>query len=400
MILPPMILPSLFVRPMAIATPNKSPAGGTKKPERQWAPRFWIGCDFFGLMGLMARNRFAIHPALAYIAAIDLTFSIFNTGLRWGQNLVFGRRVAGTEIREHPIFVIGHWRSGTTLLHELLVLDQRFTYPTSYACFAPNHFLFTEPYAERWLNFLLPSHRPMDDMAMGWNSPQEDEFALCNLGIRSPYMTVAFPNHPPQCQEYFDLTGISPEARRRWQQGFVWFLKQITFRSPKRIVLKSPPHTCRIKALLEIFPDARFVHIVRNPYEVFFSSLKTWQRLYEGQGFQKPHFKGLEDHVFDTYLRMHRSLDESRPLLADNRFYELRFEDLVADPQAQLKTLYTRLELGNFDEVASAVQQYQAERSEYQAKSYQISPEDRRRISDRWGQYIVKYGYASETDRV
>ena len=36
-------------------------------------------------------------------------------------------------------------------------------------------------------------------------------------------------------------------------------------RSPKRIVLKSPAHTARVRVLLELFPKARFVHIIRDP---------------------------------------------------------------------------------------------------------------------------------------
>ena len=102
-------------------------------------------------------------------------------------------------------------------------------------------------------------------MASGWDRPQEDEFALCNMGVPSPYLTISFPNRPPQCDEYLDLAGLSPRRRERWKRGLMWFLKCVTLRQPKRIVLKSPQHTCRVKTLLEMFPRARFVHIVRNP---------------------------------------------------------------------------------------------------------------------------------------
>ncbi len=193
---------------------------------------------------------------------MNLLVAGLNTGLGACQHVVYGRRVARTQIKEDPIFVIGHWRSGTTLLHELLALDDRFTFPSSMACFSPHHFLFVEPYAQRWLAWLLPSHRSMDNVPLAWDSPQEDEFALCNLGIGSPYGTIAFPNRPPQSEEYFDLETLSAEARERWQQRLLWFLKQVTLRHPKRLVLKSPPHTFRIRVLLEMFPDARFVHIV------------------------------------------------------------------------------------------------------------------------------------------
>jgi hypothetical protein len=240
----------------------------------------------------------------------------------------------------------------------------------------------------------------MDDMAITWESPQEDEFALCNLGVPSPYRTVAFPNHPPQCQEYLDLENIGLDERLKWQHALMRFLKQITYRTPKRIVLKSPPHTCRIPALLEMFPDARFVHIVRNPYEVFFSTVKTWKRLYEGQGFQKPRFEGLEEYVFETYLRMQRRLDATRGLVAPNRFHELRYEDLVSDPVGQLRTAYERLELDDFERVAPAIEAYQASRASYKTKPYAMASEDRRRIAERWGEYIARYGYSLDSAQV
>lgn len=376
-------------------TPAASPSAAPPKPKKKksWAPRFWLGCDLFAWIRLLARNRFAVHPRYLYIAVIDTIFGVFNTLLRWCTDLIFGRAVARTELKEPPIFVIGHWRCGTTLLHELLVLDERFTFPTSFACFAPNHFLITERISDPWLKFLLPSHRPMDDMTMAWSSPQEDEFGLCNLGAPSPYLTLAFPNHPPQYQEYLDPAGMPPADLARWKHLFLKFLKQITYRTPKRIVLKSPPHTARIDVLLELFPDARFVHIVRNPYTVYASTVNLWKRLYEGQGLQKPTFAGVEEFVFDTFVRMNQKLDATRGLVAPSRFYELRYEDLVADPVGQLRTLYKHLDLGDFEPVAPKIEAYQAARSDYKTKRYEQSAEERDQITARWGDYIRRYGY-------
>jgi hypothetical protein len=367
-----------------------------KKKEREWAPRFWLGCDFFAWMRLLSRNRFAIHPSLAYIAVIDTIFSVGNTSIRLLQNLFFGRRIAATKIEHAPIFVIGHWRSGTTLLHELLVLDERFTYPTSYACFAPNHFFTTERFADPWFGFLLPSHRPMDDMTIGWNSPQEDEFALCNLGLPSPYLTLAFPNHPPQGQEYLDFEGVPPADIARWKAGLLQFLQQITYMNPKRIVLKSPPHTGRIPVLKEMFPDALFVHIVRNPYKVFSSTVNLWKRMYEGQGLQKPNYQGLEEHVLATYLRMNQQLERTRGLVDPSRFYEIRYEDLVRDPVGQLRRLYEHFGLGDFEKVAPKIEEYQAARADYKTKRYEMSAEERELITRHWGEFIEKYGYSTE----
>src|SRR5205807_8390888 len=158
---------------------------------------------------------------------------------------LYGRRVARTPIHEAPLFIIGHWRTGTTLLHEMLILDERHTYPNTYECFEPNHFLLTERLITHWMPFLMPAHRPMDNMAAGWDRPQEDEFALCMMGQPSPYLTIAFPNRPPQDQEAFTLERLPPRQRRAWKDAFLLYLRQLTFKDPRRLVLKSPTHSCR-----------------------------------------------------------------------------------------------------------------------------------------------------------
>src|SRR5215831_18339578 len=89
------------------------------------------------------------------------------------------------------VLVLGYWRSGTTLLHELLCLDTRYTYPTTHACMNPHHFLLTE--ASVLARGGPSTTRPMDEMEVRSSSPQEDEFALFCLGARSPYEALVMP---------------------------------------------------------------------------------------------------------------------------------------------------------------------------------------------------------------
>ena len=117
-------------------------------------------------MRLLVRNHFAVGWQYLYIAVIITIVSFFHTLLRFLQGILYGRRIARTEIRAKPIFIIGHWRTGTTFLHELLILDERHTYPNTYQCLVPNHFLLTERLFTRWLWFLMPSRRPMNEPPM------------------------------------------------------------------------------------------------------------------------------------------------------------------------------------------------------------------------------------------
>jgi hypothetical protein len=357
-------------------------------------PRIWQGCDLFAWLRLLARNHFAVHPRHWYIAAIVTGVSLTHTLLRYLQDSWFGTGLDRTPLRHDPLFIVGHWRTGTTLLHELLILDERHTYPNTYQCLEPNHFLLTESLFTRFFAFLMPAHRPMDNMAAGWDKPQEDEFALCMMGQPSPYLTIAFPNHPPQDQEALDLERLPPRAREKWKRAFVRFLRHLASKDPRRLVLKSPPHTCRIPTLLELFPDARFVHIVRDPYTVFPSTVNLWKTLYTTHGLQTPSFRGLEEHVFSTFTHLYDRLEAGRRLVPPGRFHELRYEDLIADPAGAMRRLYEELELGGFDSVLPRLRQYLSEHSGYRTNRYpQLSPELRAEIRRRWGAVIERYGY-------
>lgn len=373
------------------------PVPTSSAPAKEWMPRLWQGCDFFAWGRLLLRNRFRVELPYLHIAVIVTFVSACHSVLRWLQELLYAERIRATPVRAAPIFIIGHWRTGTTLLHELLILDPRHGFPNNYQCLEPNHFLLTEGLITRYLSFLMPSQRPMDNMAFGWGTPQEDEFALCMMGQPSPYLKIAFPNNPSPYPESLDLERMSPQARARWKRALLTFVRGLTFKTGKRLVLKSPAHACRIKTLLEVFPDARFLHIVRNPYVVFPSTVNLWKTLYETHGLQKPRLDGLYDYVFDTFTHLYAKLEEGKRLIPPGHFHELRYEDLVADPMAEMRTVYERLGLGEFEKVLPELRKYLGKTAGYRTNRYERSPELRAQITHRWGEVIRKYGYIEQT---
>jgi hypothetical protein len=331
------------------------------------------------------------------MAVIVSLCSLLNSLLWLIQEVLYGRKIVATEIRQEPLFIIGHWRSGTTLLHELLVQDPRHTFPTTYACFAPNHFVLTGRALPPILNAIMPMQRPVDNMPVGWDRPQEDEFALCNMGLPSPYLSMAFPNEPPHDPEYLTFDGVPRPKLDHWKRRFLWFLKCVTLQRPGRIVLKSPPHTGRVKALLELFPKARFVHIVRDPIVLFASTMNLWKRLYRDQGLQTPHYRDLEDRVFDTLCRMYEAFERDRDLIPPSQFCEVRYEQLVADPVGEMRRVYDELNLGEFDKALPSIEKYVASQADYQRNRYEIAPETRERIAQRWATFLDRYGYSSSS---
>ena len=122
---------------------------------------------------LASRHHFDVHPTRWPMFCAVTSCALINSTLARLQHLFYSQKIAQTPIRPSPLFIIGHWRSGTTYLHELLSLDERYASPSTYQCFVPHHFLLSQ----WWLSRLiwLPSRRPMDNVKLGWKQPQEDE---------------------------------------------------------------------------------------------------------------------------------------------------------------------------------------------------------------------------------
>ncbi|MDY3562709.1 sulfotransferase [Gemmata sp. JC673] len=364
-----------------------------KVRKREWAPRLWEGCDLFTWLRLLKDNGYAVQPPYWYIAAIVSANSVTNTVLRWCLNAAHGARVRETKL-EAPIFVIGHWRTGTTLLHELLIRDTRFGFPDMQDCFNPQHALLTNQLFKRYASWLLPDKRPMDNMPFGWERPQEDEFALALLGLPSTYTDFAFPDREPKDRGALDLSGLTPKQLTHWKRVFVRFLQEVTVRiGGKRLVLKSPPHTARIPVLLDVFPDAKFVHIVRDPRAVFPSTVNLWKTLARGHGLQRPRFPGLEEKVLREFRVIYDRLEEARPLFKPGQFAELRYEELVREPVTALEQVYTTLEIDGYETVRPKIEEYQRQNANYERNKFLLTDAQQALIADRWGDVIRRYGY-------
>ena len=377
-----------------------SPPSTSARPERKlhsypwWSPRFWHGMPLRVWLQLVSEHRARASLSRWGLMVTITAAAAANSVAEALCKARFRRQLRSPPVTPPPLFIIGHWRSGTTLLHELLMLDDRFCCPNTYQCFAPCHFLLTEGVGTAALKWIIPSKRPMDDVVTGWDRPQEDEFALMNMGAPSPYRRMAFPVTSPDRPESLDLTNLSPADLDLWKKTLRRFLAMLAVADPRRPVLKSPPHTARVAVLAEMFPEARFLHVVRDPCVVFASTMRLWRSLHDVQGLQVDRGETLERYVFAAFEEMYAAFERDRAVLPAGRLHEIRYEDLVADPVGQLAEAYEQLDLGDFGRVRTVFETQARSMKRYRTNTYNHDPRIVAEVANRWRPFFDRYGYA------
>jgi len=346
---------------------------------------------------LIRENDWKIAPSRLGLLGTITAAAGFNSLAETLCRARFSRQLANPPATDPPVFIIGHWRSGTTLLHEILMLDDRFCCPSTFQCFAPGHFLLTEAFLTTTLAWIMPAKRPMDNVAAGWHRPQEDEFALVNMGVPSPYRRMAFPETTPAEPTALDLETLPATDRDAWRAALRGFLEMLAVRDPRRPVLKSPPHTARMAVLADMFPGAKFLHVVRDPFVVFPSTKRLWDSLHYVQAMQIDSGREAEEYVFRCFDTMYAAFERDRPKLAAGQLHEIRYEDLIADPVAGMADAYAKLDLGDFERVRPAFEAQAASMRKYQTNTYQHDPRIVAAISQRWQPFIERYGYNAPT---
>jgi len=352
------------------------------------------GIGFSDWRRVLRDNDFAVDSRYLVRAASVTMASLSNSFNRCFEELVYGPKVAKAEIRP-PVFILGHWRTGTTHLHYLLAADSRFACPNTYQVSYPHTFLSTEAVGAALGGLLLPAKRPMDEVRMSFRTPNEDEFALCQMTLCSPYLGFTFPRRKSHYDQFLTFRGVSDDVVTRWKDAFVHFLKKLTWKYDRPLVLKSPTHTCRIKLLLELFPNARFVHIHRNPYTVFQSTRHWLPRSGPWFHLQRPNDEDMEERILRIYREMYDVHFEERRLIPLGQICEIGFEELEANPVSQLRRLYESLGLPGFEDAEADVGRYVGTLTAYRKNTFSELPlRFRDRIASEWKQCFEAWDYS------
>ncbi|MFN0195485.1 MAG: sulfotransferase family protein [Planctomycetaceae bacterium] len=347
---------------------------------------------------LLRENRFAVDPAYWHRAAMITLASLINSYNRRKEERKYGAMIERTEIVHSPLFILGHWRSGTTHLHYILAKDTRqFTFANTYQVVNPYTFLSTEEVNTRRFASWVPERRPMDNMELGFHTPQEDEFAPLLMTLKSLYLGISFPRREEFYSRYLTFRDVPAEEVEQWKQAFLWFCKKLTMRENRSLLLKSPPHTARVRLLLEMFPEARFVHIYRDPFAVFQSQRHYFDTTMWYTYLQKPDLSTIEANILRRYRVLYEAYFADRELIPADRLHEFRFEDLERNPVAETRNLYEKLDLPGFTEFEPDLKAYVESLADYEKNRFApLDEPTKQKIRDAWGENFKRWGYSMD----
>lgn len=230
-----------------------------------------------------------------------------------------------------PLFVVGFWRSGTSLAHALLVERGGFGAPRTWQCFRPAAFqLHGAPRADR-------APRPMDGMAVDTHSPQEDEIALWLLGVPSLYRGWM---DPRRLEALATLTGGDGSDAMPTLQAF---LTSVGVAEGRPLAVKSPNHLFRLPAIRRCWPDAPVLLLLRDAATLRSSNVRMWGAMCERYGLWAAP-PGMLDRFVDLALHAGAAVLER---LADDpgRLAAVPFDALRRDAPAALGAALGRLGL-------------------------------------------------------
>jgi omega-hydroxy-beta-dihydromenaquinone-9 sulfotransferase len=363
-----------------------------RKPE-QFFTHPMVGASLYGWFKLLSENNFRIDiksiPQVIYITVSVLFF----TPYRWIDRAVNWRKRQTAKVVA-PVFIIGHPRSGTTYLHYLMAQDSQFAFCKLYQGLTPELFM-TFGTGIRWMvGKAAPKKRPMDNLKLDVDLPVEEEFSLACLNGASFAGGFFFPQHLPEYLHRYVTFKRGTQYKKRWQDAHHALLIRLqAFSGNKQLLLKSPANAARIEAIIERYPDAKFIYIHRNPIEVFSSSLKLYESILPALSFQKIDEPQLLEFILNKYEGIQRAYLDQRSLVPAGNLVSVSYNELQANNINCLKTIYAQLNLPGFELALPKFVEMSLEYSNYEKNDFNPTPEMRKLIEERWGFAFEELGY-------
>jgi hypothetical protein len=344
-----------------------------------------IGFVRFGCLLRQMRYIRFVHLSLVHRLLLILATSICFLPLRWWQTSRFGPQIVRVKLDHPPIFIIGHWRSGTTHLHNLMSQDPALGWVSMYQAVVPDFSLAGQSWLKPLLTRIVPADRPMDNVPWSMDRPQEDEIALAKMTPYSFHAQFLFPHLTTvSFDRYVLLDDASPTMVAELERTYQRLLKIATLHAGgKQLLLKNPVNTARLRLLVPLFPDAKFIHIHRSPYDVYPSAVHSFRQLLQILSLQNLQCLDLGEIVLQIYEKIMRRFLADKPLIPPGNLVELRYEDLERNAETDVKRIYDTLSLPGYEGLAPALRAYNASVGSYQKNKFKLTAAERQLVGDR-----------------
>ncbi|MEE4259688.1 MAG: sulfotransferase [Bacteroidales bacterium] len=352
-----------------------------------------LGITSGKLSRLLVKNGFSFTPKIIFRIFFLAQSSLWASIFKRSEKRKLKKKLEKYEMPEDPVFIIGHWRTGSTFLHQLMSLDDQLVAPTVFQVSVPDSFLVSEKYYKPVMTRAMRPKRPMDNVALGFYEPQEDEYALVKLAPESPLEKLIFPENKTYFLKNYDDFMPSDETREKWKNALYNFCKRLSYPSGKRVLLKNPFHSMRIPLLLEMFPGAKFIHIHRHPYKVVPSTIHMWKIVSKENKLKS---KKLGFEVQDVVFVLNRMLSTIRQqmnLIPQDAKAEVHFRELQNNPVETLKQVYHQLGLNYSPAFDAKLNARLSDMKLYQKNNYELSETDKKIIKNGLKEHFEHYNY-------
>jgi len=299
------------------------------------------------------------------------------------------------EMNRPPIFVLGHWRSGTSHMQNLMRLNPEFTFATIYTSLFSDHYFVTEKWLKNPLNRFCKFFKiqyAIQRVPMDLDIPGELDTALCSSSSESSYTWGhIFPKH---FENFFDelIAFKNPDKVDNWLEEYDFLMRKLSYRSKnKRVIVKSPGDTARIKFLIEKYPNAQFIFIHRDPFEVFRSNQHLWEVIQKQNSLQKIAQEEIDRLIIEGYTKLMFQYIEQCKLIPSEQLIEIRFQDLQTKTQSELQRIYTKFGLGEFPE--NELEKFLDKNKSFTQKDHFLTPELEKELRKSWDFAFKHWGY-------
>lgn len=322
------------------------------------------------------RNR-EIDPKFKLKYILTLTICRILSLLTPIQNRIYDKKLNSQKLTKDPLFIIGHWRSGTTFVHNVLSKDKQFGYTTTYQTVFPNIVLWGQSFFKRIMSAIMPDKRPADNMELGVDLPQEEEFALSNLTTCNYYNFWYFPkNMMEYCHRFLTFKDATNAEKDEFKREFQKLVKISMNNTGGEIYLsKNPSHTARIKELLEIYPNAKFIYLMRNPYTVLESSRNFFFNTVKSLQLHSIDDLEFNKSILEVYKEVYNKYEIEKFLIPAENLIEMKFEDFEKNPYDSVKRIYSALSLEGYEEASIEINKYLNAKNGYKKNAYKYTPE-------------------------